>query len=74
VVPVVDVQNLLRRFRPGGRLLDAVSRAYRTPRILDQRITLADDEGPIRQLVVTELGHEDPTLLLTNPWPVPPRN
>jgi len=54
--------------------LDAVSRAYRTPRILDQRITLADDEGPIRQLVVTELGHEDPTLLLTNPWPVPPRN
>lgn len=46
--------------------LEAVSRAYRTPRILDQKITLADYEGPIRQLVVTELGHEEPTLLLTN--------
>ena len=46
--------------------LEAVSRAYRTPRILDQTITLADYEGPIRQLVVTELGHEEPTLLLTN--------
>ncbi len=46
--------------------LDAVSRAYRTPRILDQTITLPHYEGPIRQLVVTDLGHEDPTLLLTN--------
>lgn len=46
--------------------LEAVSRAYRTPRILDQKIALPDYEGPIRQLVVTELGHEEPTLLLTN--------
>jgi transposase len=46
--------------------LEAVSRAYRTPRILDQKITLPDYEGPIRQLVVAELGHEEPTLLLTN--------
>jgi hypothetical protein len=46
--------------------LEAVSRAYRTPRILDQKITLPDYEGPVRQLVVTELGHEEPTLLLTN--------
>jgi hypothetical protein len=46
--------------------LRGVSRAYRTPRILDQRITLADYEGPIRQLVVADLGHEEPTLLLTN--------
>jgi hypothetical protein len=46
--------------------LEAVSRAYRTPRILDQKITLQDYEGPVRQLVVTELGHEEPTLLLTN--------
>jgi len=46
--------------------LEAVSRAYRTPRILDQKITLQGYEGRIRQLVVTELGHEEPTLLLTN--------
>jgi hypothetical protein len=43
-----------------------VSRAYRTPRILDQRITLPGYHGPIRQLVVADLGHEQPTLLLTN--------
>jgi len=46
--------------------LEAVSRIYRTPRILDQTIALRDYEGAIRQLVVTELGHEEPTLLLTN--------
>lgn len=46
--------------------LEGVSRAYRTPRILDHRIALRDYEGPIRQLTVADLGHEDPTLLLTN--------
>jgi hypothetical protein len=43
-----------------------VSRAYRTPRVLDRRITLKDYDGPLRQLTIAELGHEDPTLLLTN--------
>jgi hypothetical protein len=46
--------------------LDNVSRAYRTPRILDRRISLTDYQGPLRQLTITELGHEEPTLLLTN--------
>jgi transposase len=46
--------------------LDSVSRAYRTPRILDRRVTLSDYDGPLRQLTIAELGHEDPTLLLTN--------
>jgi hypothetical protein len=46
--------------------LDNIARAYRTPLILDHRITLADYEGPLRQLTITELGHEEPTLLLTN--------
>jgi len=46
--------------------LSGVSRAYRTPRILDQTIRLPDYEGPIRQLVITDLGHDNPTLLLTN--------
>jgi hypothetical protein len=39
---------------------------YRTPRIIDRRITLKDYEGPLRQLTITEVGHEEPTLLLTN--------
>ena len=46
--------------------LENVSRAYRTPRVLEERISLRDYEGPIRQLSVADLGHEEPTLLLTN--------
>jgi hypothetical protein len=46
--------------------LESVSRAYKTPRILDDKTTLKDYHGPIRQLTITELGHEQPTLLLTN--------
>ncbi|MEZ6100239.1 MAG: hypothetical protein R3E01_14820 [Pirellulaceae bacterium] len=46
--------------------LQGVSRAYRTPRIIDERITLSDYDGPIRQITVADLGHDQPTLLLTN--------
>jgi Transposase DDE domain len=46
--------------------INSVSRMYRTPRIIDKRITLKDYEGPLRQLTITDLGHEEPTLLLTN--------
>jgi hypothetical protein len=46
--------------------LENTLRAYRTPRILDQRLELEDYDGPIRQLVIDDLGHEAPTLLLTN--------
>jgi hypothetical protein len=46
--------------------LESVSRAYKTPRVLDRRVTLNDYDGPLRQLTVADLGHEDPTLLLTN--------
>ena len=46
--------------------LENVSRAYRTPRVLDRQVALTDYDGPIRQLTIAELGHEDPTLLLTN--------
>lgn len=46
--------------------LDRVPRAYRNPRILDQRVQLSHYEGPCRQLIVADLGHENPTFLLTN--------
>jgi Transposase DDE domain len=54
--------------------LDNVSRLYKHPRILDQTITLKDYQGPIRQLVITDLGHEEPTLLLTNQLRRTPRH
>ena len=46
--------------------LEGVARAYRTPRVIDRKTTLDGYQGPIRQLTITDLGHEEPTLLLTN--------
>ena len=46
--------------------LEGVSRIYRDPRVLDQRLALPGYPQPIRQLVVTDLGHEEPTFVLTN--------
>jgi hypothetical protein len=46
--------------------LKGVSRQYAHPRILDHRITLTDYEGPLRQVAVADLGHEQPTILLSN--------
>jgi hypothetical protein len=34
--------------------------------VLDRRVRLKDYTGPLRQLTITDLGHEQPTLLLTN--------
>ena len=47
--------------------LSNVARAYRTPRIIDRKdVTLKGYEGPIRQITIADLGHEEPTLLITN--------
>jgi hypothetical protein len=46
--------------------LEGISRIYREPRVIDERIDLSDYPGAIRQLIVTDLGHEEPTFLLTN--------
>jgi hypothetical protein len=46
--------------------LDNVTRAFRTPRIIDTTISLRDYDGPIRQIAIQDLGHDKPTFLLTN--------
>jgi hypothetical protein len=46
--------------------LENVTREYRTPRILDGKIALKDYEGWLRQLTIADLGHEQPTILITN--------
>src|SRR6266545_807046 len=46
--------------------LENIARMYRTPRILDERIALKGYEGAIRQISVADLGHEEPTVMLTN--------
>lgn len=46
--------------------LPALSRTFRTPRILDRRVSLTGYQGQLRQMTVMDLGHEEPTVLLTN--------
>jgi len=46
--------------------LKGVSRIYKTPRIIDEKIALKDYEQPIRQIIIRDLGHEEPTFLMTN--------
>ena len=46
--------------------LQGVSRIYKTPRILDRPIQLRDYQGPLREIIIQDLGHEEPTLLITN--------
>jgi len=53
----IDFITLRRR---SAKMLHAI------PRILDEKITLKDYDGPLRQLTIADLGHEQPTLLITN--------
>jgi len=47
--------------------LDSLTRTYRTPRVLDEPIHLPPyGDKPLRQISVLDLGHEDPTIVLTN--------
>ena len=46
--------------------LERVSRIYRNPRVLDNKVFLTDYDKAIRQLVIADLGHEEATFLLTN--------
>jgi hypothetical protein len=46
--------------------LQGVSRIYKTPRILDRRIQLPGYQGELREVVIDDLGHEEPTFLITN--------
>jgi hypothetical protein len=39
---------------------------YQTPKVVDQQVTLRDYEGSVRQMLITDLGHEEPTVLLTS--------
>ena len=62
------VDEVYRAARSAWRRIElrGISRAYRTPRILDQRIALRDYQGLVRQIIIADLGHEQPTFVLTN--------
>jgi len=46
--------------------LDVPHRKFRTPRVVEQRVRLSGYTGEVRQLLIRDLGHEEPTILLTN--------
>ena len=46
--------------------LPALTRTFRTPKVLDERISLPGYQGELRQVTVIDLGHEEPTVLLAN--------
>ena len=46
--------------------LEIEDRAYRYPKVVDERVEITDYPGRIRQVAALNLGREEPTLLLTN--------
>jgi len=44
--------------------LDVPTRKYRTPRVFEQKVSLAG--ATFRQLFIQDLGHDEPTILLCN--------
>src|SRR5215469_6749852 len=52
--------------------LPALTRIYRTPKVLEERVRLSGYDGELRQMTVMELGHEEPTVLLTNHFKLGP--
>ena len=51
--------------------LEHVARKFRTPRVFEQKVTLA--KHSYRQLFIEDLGHDQPTILLTNQLTKPAR-
>jgi hypothetical protein len=52
--------------------IDVPNRKYRKPRVFDQKATPCKRE--FRQLFITDLGHEEPTILLTNDFNATTKN
>jgi hypothetical protein len=46
--------------------LDVPHRKFKTPRVVDQRISLKGYPATLRQLLIRDLGHDQPTILITN--------
>jgi hypothetical protein len=49
-------------------VIDIPRRCHQQIRFCEEKIRLSGYEGPIRQIAVTRLGRENPTLFLCNNW------
>lgn len=54
-------------------VIDTPKRCHQQVRYLDEQVRLHGYEGPIRQIAVTGLGREQPTLFITNQFHETPR-
>jgi hypothetical protein len=54
--------------------VSGTKRRQKRIRYLEQSVRLTDYEGPVRQVAVTGLGREEPTLFLTNHFEARPRD
>jgi hypothetical protein len=46
--------------------LDVPHRQYQDPKVFEQLVNLKGYQGQVRQMFIRDLGHEQPTILLTN--------
>ena len=53
--------------------LDIPHRKFRTPRLIDQQVVIKEYGGRLRQLLIVDLGHDQPTILLTNDFASSPK-
>ena len=62
------IQQIMARPQEEWRriTLKNIGRKYRTPRILESRIEVRGYGGTLRQIAIDGLGHDRPTLLITN--------
>ncbi len=63
---IVDAINQCPKDQWKKIQLHNIGRRYSKPYVLDQTITLTQYPDPLRQLAIKGLGHELPTLLITN--------
>ncbi len=56
-----------------GAVIDIPKRRHKEVRYLEEMVTLPEYDGPVRQIAVTGLGRDEPTLFITNHTEVRPR-
>lgn len=54
--------------------LSSLARKYRTPKVIEEKIYLRGygKDKQLRQIIITDLGHEEPTILITNNFKTSP--
>jgi hypothetical protein len=63
---VLDKVNVVPNAKWKRIKLENVTREYRTPKIIEDQISVKGYKGKLRQIAVRDLGHEYPTIVITN--------